>query len=199
MKIEMMFPVSLGIVDVDPRIREETRAKVFAYMDSEAGKRALGTSPVETFETSYFTSHTFLRDAALESLERTILDTAHEFVHWLGANTLKLKMERSWINFFRPGMQEMQHEHDGSVMSGTYYVEAPPNCGDFYIPDPIGARRSHRAWSKTAAGTMQSATEISYTPEAGRLLMFESWLPHAVLGNKSGATRISIAFNLCLA
>ena len=199
MKIEMQFPVSVVVHDVDPALREEIYAKVFAYMESPAGKKALGTSPIESVETSYFTSGTFLRDAALEKLEQLILECGHNFVGWLGAKDVRLAMERSWINFFRPGMQEMQHEHDGSILSGCYYVEAPEKCGDFYIPDPIGARRAHRAWTKTGCGTMQSATEISYAPQAGRMLMFESWMPHAVLGNKSGKTRISIAFNLCRA
>lgn len=198
-KIEMMFPVSIAVVDVDPWVREETRAKVYAYMDTERGSAALSASPIESVETSYFTSGTFLQDAGLDSLQKVILDTGHEFMRYLGANDNKLAFERSWINFFRPGMQEMQHEHDGSVMSGAYYVEAPEKCGDFYIPDPIGARRSHRAWSKTGRNTMQSATEVTYSPQTGRFLMFESWMPHAVLNNKSDKTRISIAFNLRLA
>ena len=38
--------------------------------------------------------------------------------------------------------------------------------------------------------------EIAVEPQPGRLVMFESWLPHYVQCNKSDRVRISIAMNL---
>jgi uncharacterized protein (TIGR02466 family) len=197
MNVEIVFPVALLLHDVAPGVREATHAKVLAYLQSEAGKRDVAPSPVEALETSYFaTERAVLDDARLDALKGEILSVGDAFVRWLGVDAIPLEFERSWINIFRPGMQEMQHTHDGSLFSGVYYVEAPDNCGDLLFPDPIGARRAHRAFTNTGGTAKQVATEWTYPPKAGRIVMFESWTPHAVLGNKSGKTRISISFNL---
>ena len=43
---------------------------------------------------------------------------------------------------------------------------------------------------------MLTRREIAVEPQPGRLVMFESWLPHYVQCNKSDQVRISIAMNL---
>jgi hypothetical protein len=37
---------------------------------------------------------------------------------------------------------------------------------------------------------------MTYKPQAGRLIMLESWIPHSVHCNKSDKVRISLALNL---
>ena len=194
--IEMMFPVAIVVTDVDPQLRDAVHAKVMAYIASEAAKRDVLPSPIEAVETSYFTGKSVIEEAGLQDLERQILTVGTDYIRWLGVNPPTLEMEKSWINIFRPKMQETEHSHDGSILSATYYVEAPENCGNLVFQDPITARRSHRAFTKTNGPAMQSATEIKYEPKPGRFLLWESWLPHAVSGNKSDKTRISLAFNM---
>lgn len=194
--IEMMFPVAVVVADVDPEIREDTRARIMHYIEGSSARQHVLPSPIESVETSYFSGQSIIRDAGLDALEREILAIGANYIRWLGVQPPALEMERSWINIFHPKMQETQHAHDGSILSCTYYVLAPENCGDLIFQDPIGARRSHRAFTNTSGPGMQSATEINYAPKPGRLLLWESWLPHAVSGNKSNETRISLAFNL---
>src|SRR6185436_71128 len=76
------------------------------------------------------------------------------------------------------------------------YVEAPKNCGCIVMPDPIGARRSYRQFTKTVGTDVLTRSDIAVEPQPGRLVMFESWLPHYVQCNKSDQVRISIAMNL---
>ncbi len=196
MNVELMFPVSIAVADFEPAVRDITRDKVMNYIATEAAKRDVTASPIESVETSYFSGKSVLEDAGLSELKSTILAAGEAFVQWFGVPPTPLEIERSWINIFRPGMQEMQHAHEGSLLSGSYYVEAPDNCGDLVFQDPIGARRCHRAFTETGVKTPQTATEISYPPRPGRFIMFESWMPHAVMGNKSGKIRISIAVNM---
>lgn len=196
MNIELMFPVAVAVADFDPPVRDVTHAKVMKYIATEAAKRDVTASPIEAVETSYFSGKSVLEDAGLTELKANIIAAAEAFLQWFGVPPTPLEIERSWINIFRPGMQEMQHAHEGSILSGSYYVEAPENCGDLIFQDPIGERRCHRAFTNTGVKTPQTATEMSYPPKPGRFLMFESWMQHAVLGNKSGKIRISIAVNL---
>jgi uncharacterized protein (TIGR02466 family) len=196
MNVEIMFPVSIALFDLDPALQATTRTKVMDYLASERAKRDVAASPVDSVETSYFTDRSVLDDAKLHELRREVIACGEQFVAWFGVPGYQLEVERSWINVFKPGMQETEHSHEGSVLSGVYYVETSENCGDLMFQDPIGARRAHRAFTQTNAITKQAATQIGYAPRAGRLLFFESWLPHAVSGNKSNETRISIAINL---
>src|SRR5579871_54082 len=196
MKIDILFPVSIALFDLDPSLQAAVRAKVMDYLASERARRDVTASPHDSVETSYFTDRSVLDDAMLHELKREVIACGEQFIRWLGVPNYSLTVERSWINVFRPGMQETEHSHEGSVLSGVYYVDAPDNCGDLVFQDPIGARRAHRAFTQTNAPTQQSAMQINYSPKPGRLLFFESWLPHAVSGNKSDQTRISIAINL---
>ena len=43
---------------------------------------------------------------------------------------------------------------------------------------------------------MLNTSSASYLPKPGRMLLFQSWMPHSVLKNNSEKTRISIAFNV---
>ena len=147
--------------------------------------------------TSYYKPEAqVLADAGLAELERFVIGAATDFLEGLKLGPRRLEIERSWINVFKPGAQEAQHSHDGSLLSCSYYVEAPPNCGCIVLPDPIGARRSFREFTKTAGSDVLTRREIAIEPQPGRLVLFESWLPHYVQCNKSDAVRISIAMNL---
>jgi uncharacterized protein (TIGR02466 family) len=196
--INWFFAVPLLVEDIDPAMRDAIKAKVDAYLESERALRDVEPSPEESVVTSYYKPWAqVLVDAGLDELERFVLATAATFLE-KGLKLLrrKLEIERSWINVFKPGAQEAQHSHDGSLLSCSYYVEAPKNCGCIVMPDPIGARRSYREFTKTAGNELPTRREIAVEPQPGRLVMFESWQPHYVQCNKSDRVRISIAMNL---
>jgi uncharacterized protein (TIGR02466 family) len=190
--------VPLLVEDIAPAVRDAIHAKVSAYLKSERAKRDIAPSPEESVSTSYYKPEAqVLADAELEELERFVIGAAKRFLEQvLRLSPRRLEIERSWINLFKPGAQEAQHSHDGSLLSCSYYVEAPKDCGCIVIPDPIGARRSYREFTKTGGTSLLTRREIAVEPQPGRLVMFESWLPHYVQCNKSDHVRISVAMNL---
>ena len=198
MSVDQFFAVPLVVQDVEPAIHEAIHAKVSAYLKSEGARRDVVPSPEESVTTSYYHPEaSVLEDAELNELEALVIGAAKSFLE----DTLKLpprrlEVERAWINIFEPGAQEAQHTHDGSLLSCSYYVEAPEDCGCLVFPDPIGARRSYRQFTKTAGPDLLTRSDIAVAPQPGRLVMFESWLPHYVQCNKSDKPRISIAINL---
>ncbi len=197
MSVNLFFSVPLLVEDIDAAARDAIRAKVAAYLESDRAKRDIEPSPEESVATSYYRPEArVLADAELHELERFVIDAATRFLGTLRLPPRRLEIERSWINIFKPGAQEAQHSHDGSLLSCSYYVEAPKNCGCIVMPDPIGARRSYREFTKTGGSDVLTRREIAVEPEPGRLVMFESWLPHYVQCNKSDQVRISIAMNL---
>jgi uncharacterized protein (TIGR02466 family) len=197
MPVELWFSVPFMIYDVDPALRDATRAKVAVYLETDGARRDVALAPVESVETSYYNEKiSVLEDAKLVELKDTVLRAGNSFVEGLGLAPIPLEIERAWINVFRPGAQEAQHSHDGSLLSATYYVETPENCGDLVFPDPVDARRAHRAFTKTSGTSVLTMPNVGFKPQAGRLVMFESWVPHSVQCNKSDKVRISLAINL---
>ena len=197
MSTDSLFAVPLLVEEIDAAARDVIHAKVSEYLQSEHAKRAIEPSPEESVATSYYKpDRQVLADANLRELEQFVIATANKFLEGLRLPPRRLEVERSWINIFEPGAQEAQHSHDGSLLSCSYYVEAPKDCGCIVIPDPIGARRSYREFTKTAGNNLLTRREVAVEPQPGRLVMFESWLPHYVQCNKSDRVRISIAMNL---
>ena len=193
-----IFSVPLLVEDIDVGLRDAIHAKVSRYLQSERAKRDIEPSPEESVATSYYKHDAqVLVDANLTELEQFVLATARTFLEkGLKLPPRRIVVDRSWINIFKPGAQEAQHSHDGSLLSCSYYVEAPKDCGCIVMPDPIGARRSYREFTKTTGNDLLTRRDIAVDPQPGRLVMFESWLPHYVQCNKSDQVRISIAINL---
>jgi uncharacterized protein (TIGR02466 family) len=194
---DAFFAVPLLVEDIDAATRDAIHAKVSAYLKTARAGQDIAPAAEESVSTSYYKPEAqVLADADLAELERFVLQAASRFLDGLRLGPRRLEIERSWINLFNPGAQESPHSHDGSLLSCSYYVEAPKDCGCIVMPDPIGARRSYREFTKTAGSDLLTRREIAVEPQPGRLVMFESWLPHYVQCNKSDQIRISIAMNL---
>lgn len=197
MAIELWFPVPIMVVEVEDAVRDATQAKVRDYLDSERGGRDVQPAPAESVKTSYFSQQSsILEDAKLTELKQAVLSAGAGFLQRLELPPIPLEIEKAWLNLFPPGAQENRHSHDGSVLSCSYYVEAPEKCGDLVFPDPVGARRSHRAFTQMQSPTFMGMLEVGFKPQPGRLIVFESWVEHYVGCNKSDKTRISLALNL---
>jgi uncharacterized protein (TIGR02466 family) len=196
--VSLLFSVPILVEDIDPAVRDAIREKVSAYLQSERARRDIAPAPEESVATSYYRSEAqVLADAELEELEQFVIGAGRTFLEKvLRLPARKLEIERSWINVFKPGTQEAQHSHDGSLLSCSYYVEAPESCGCIVVPDPVAARRTHREFTKTVGSDLLTRHEVAVEPQPGRLVMFESWMQHYVQCNKSDEVRISIAMNL---
>jgi uncharacterized protein (TIGR02466 family) len=115
----------------------------------------------------------------------------------------KLKMPRpqpfvlqSWLNINPPLSVHQTHKHYGAMISGTFYIKVPKNSGNFVIHDPIETRRQACIYNKVSEFNDYNYEFYSYEQPPGRIILFESWVPHTVLPNKSTEDRISISFNI---
>ncbi|HEY3888141.1 MAG TPA: TIGR02466 family protein [Caulobacteraceae bacterium] len=106
----------------------------------------------------------------------------------------RLRLDSLWASLLEPGAAHSGHIHPHSVISGTVYVAMPPGAGGLRLEDPrlplMMAAPPRRA---DAAETQKSF--IYLAPEAGTILMWESWLRHEALANGADEVRISLSFN----
>ena len=113
-----------------------------------------------------------------------------------------LKIGTMWSIINPPGSANRAHVHPGSIWSGVYYVQTPENCGDIEFIDPrISQTMSPARYIPNKKRPRACWSKVSITPNAGKLLIFPSWLYHAVSPNMSfakgaAAERVIISFNL---
>lgn len=110
----------------------------------------------------------------------------------LGAG--RLRMDSLWVNILKPGAAHTSHIHPHSVISGTIYVDVPPGASALKLEDPRLAMMM--AAPPRRADAPETARSFVYLqPQAGTILMWESWLRHEVPANRARQERISVSFN----
>ncbi|MEH6475528.1 MAG: TIGR02466 family protein [Sneathiella sp.] len=106
----------------------------------------------------------------------------------------KLKMDSMWINILPEGGSHTSHIHTHSVISGTTYITVPNGAGAIKFEDPRSVMLMAAPERKLDARN-ELRKFISIAPEAGEVLLWESWLRHEVSLNKAEEERISVSFN----
>jgi uncharacterized protein (TIGR02466 family) len=112
----------------------------------------------------------------------------------------------AWANINRKGHGNEFHTHPGAYWSGTYYVDDGGIDDDheldgaFEMQDPRGVAPAMYAPNLGFAvpgGQSAGASELIF-PKSGQLILFPSWLQHAVRPYRGERVRISVAFNFSL-
>ena len=106
----------------------------------------------------------------------------------------RLVLEAMWVNVLKPGAGHSGHIHPLSVISGTVYVATPPGSSALKLEDPrLPLMMAAPPRDKDAPEGLRPFVYV--TPEAGDVLMWESWLRHEVPANRAKSPRVSISFN----
>lgn len=106
----------------------------------------------------------------------------------------RLRLDSLWINVLEPGGHHAAHIHPHSVVSGTYYVDVPRGASAIRFEDPRLPQMMAAPPRKQTARP-DNRQFVSVDPEAGTLLLWESWLRHEVPPNAARRPRVSLSFN----
>jgi len=110
------------------------------------------------------------------------------------ASPKDLIMTDFWANIMATNTIHTAHIHPQSVISGTFYVSTPKNCSGIQFEDPrLGFFMNAPQVKSQPRPYNQRFVQIF--PQAGDLVLFESWLKHEVPLNSSKEPRISVSFN----
>ena len=100
-----------------------------------------------------------------------------------------------WANINPPGGYNQSHIHANSLFSGVYYIKSNLKSGRLKIHDPRpGVQIIMPIRTKTEI-PKPLWRDASLDPVPGRILIFPSWVWHAVEPNESNDIRISVSFN----
>jgi uncharacterized protein (TIGR02466 family) len=131
-------------------------------------------------------------------LEATRLITPQliEFGAQLFGERLEWVIKELWVNFLETGGHQAMHNHANSFTSGIIYL-TPSHASSrtVFMKSPGGTEFLFRNDHRDVAPTPYGADKwVSPEPQAGDLLLFPSYLMHAVPPNR-GALRITLSFN----
>jgi uncharacterized protein (TIGR02466 family) len=98
---------------------------------------------------------------------------------------------QSWINMHDRGGFNFLHMHEGSLLSGSFYISVPSGSGQFVFRDP----RPGVISGSIKGGVPNGHADVHLTPSAGLLVLFPCWMEHYVEPHDSDEPRITLAFN----
>lgn len=107
----------------------------------------------------------------------------------------------SWFHVTRQGGYQTLHDHAMASWSGIYYVQPGerlpdrPESGVVRFYDPRGFSPMYIDPGNRRLDPRFAFDAVPVVPEAGKMLIFPSWLGHEILPYQGRGERIMVAFN----
>jgi uncharacterized protein (TIGR02466 family) len=119
-----------------------------------------------------------------------------EFGMLLFGEALGWSIKEMWVNLLDTGGRQSMHNHANSFISGVVYLTPThPDSRTVFMKSPGGTDFSFKNdHAGVVTGAYNAEKWISPAPEPGDLVLFPSYLMHAVPPNP-GPRRITMAFN----
>lgn len=108
----------------------------------------------------------------------------------MGVRDIPFRLQ-SWINMHDRGGFNFLHVHEGSLLSGSFYLKVPPGSGKFVFRDP----RPGVIHGYVKGAVPNGYSDIQLAPDTGLLVLFPCWMEHFVEPHNSDEPRIAVAFN----
>jgi uncharacterized protein (TIGR02466 family) len=176
---------------------------VFDYVGEELSlitqeiDRALGVITLTLDDTRHQVKTSYQAGASndiethgLFQLGQSIQEAQIIYQQRVGVKPQVFKLAESWVNEYGVGGYMSEHEHPGMTISGVYYHAADEQSGSLVFRNP-NALMLNCLWPGREHEFYQTAPIPAVK---GRLVLFPSWMAHAVSTVKSH--KISISFNL---
>ena len=110
---------------------------------------------------------------------------------------LEFYITQSWLNYTKLGGSHGMHTHQNSWISGVFYLSAPEGNGICFYDPNMRIKRILKIDSSLENPSQWSGEKITVPLKTNQLVLFPSWLGHAVDPNpEQTTTRLSLAFNV---
>jgi len=119
-----------------------------------------------------------------------------EFGELLFGERLGWSLKEMWVNVLDTGGRQVMHNHANSFISGVVYLTPThPDARTVFMKSPGGVDYSFKNdHARIVNGPYNADKWISPQPESGDMVLFPSYLMHAVPPNP-GERRITLSFN----
>jgi uncharacterized protein (TIGR02466 family) len=131
-----------------------------------------------------------LERSEFAALDQAIRTACSQALKEMGQEKTPFSLQ-SWINLHDRGGFNFLHMHEGSLLSGSFYLSVPAGSGQFVFRDP----RPGILMGSVKGGIPNGHADIHLRPSDGLLVLFPCWLEHYVEPHESDEPRITVAFN----
>lgn len=179
-EIISLFPTPVGIYQLDIDLDN-----IYKKLDKfKTGPHGL----LDDSKSSYDQDVSILYDEDFHELHGIIQTCLDDYT-----NTVQLQplvVTGSWYNEMERGCKVNLHRHEGSVISGAFYVNVS-NAVPLRFKSPLQPYKMNDLHVRTDSEF--SSPGVQFPPESGNLMLFPSWLEHET-DNEEGR-RCVISFN----
>jgi uncharacterized protein (TIGR02466 family) len=185
MPVELWFPTPIYYYQFTDNILKTIQDEIVRYVPDleDTLTSPWDDSVLTTFK--YVDNINFLDNAPI--LKEQITQHVQKFVN----SNINFDITDSWLNVCKQYGYQNYHSHPLSDVSGTYYFQITGNDGNIkFKPESISYQ------SSKLLDVLNVSKNATYMPKIGQLLLFPSFLEHAVLMNNTEDDRISISFNI---
>ena len=184
-----LFPTLVWVFDLPPGDARTINGGILAWLARTARYKERSRSDL-----SQQTDHDFHLKPEFFRLSGFVTEAAKDVLKSLELKTDDPEITGCWINVGPKGSRHHEHSHPNNYLSGVYYLTTPPGADSitFYDPRP----QAHILSMPTRRSTPSTASSMTVSVQPGRLILFHSWLRHAVDPNRAEQNRVSLSFNL---
>jgi uncharacterized protein (TIGR02466 family) len=144
---------------------------------------------LENSKSSWNQNSNILFDENLDYLREKIEEYLEKYSSSIGIKPLHIV--ESWYNEMKKGTKIITHRHEGSVVSGAFYIRANHESVPLRFMSPLRPYKMNELYERN--DTEYSTSGVQFKPEIGTLLLFPSWLEHET--DPEVGTRCVISFN----
>jgi len=141
-----------------------------------------------------------LRSLECVKLREFILKSSLPFLKdVLGYDIKEMVDVLSWVSVKIPGQHHIPHTHPNSLISGIFYFDDIDKSTPVIFTKPKDAVSCFKIYpqiDKKHTSNEFSSTHYIIEAKKGNILLFPSYLEHAVPPNTTKKTRYSLSFNL---
>ena len=193
-EIKLLFPTPVQVCDVvdAPAINRDLMREIDAVREVQPNTKP--QSWACDLYTTIGSPRMLLEREGARRLLTIAQDNVNLFAQTLGFDTSqqRLRIHECWINAYAAGHSQEIHLHRNSVVSGIYYVQAPPGSGATLFYSPFADVMLE---PRAVEGNALNAKVTGFPPVAGRMLLFRSHLRHSVMPGTFDGERTTVAFN----
>ena len=193
-EIHLFFPTPVWTSIIENEINLNN--KLYKYIQNLKNKNPEGLykSNFKGWHSKYFNLEEKVPKLFLQKIYPSIKESLID-MDW-NLEKQKIKITSMWSIINQREALNGRHIHGNNFISAAYYVKAPKNCGNIVFFDPRSAPTFNHPITKSP--NKLNADSHNIKPMDGLLVLFPSYLHHAVEPNMSDEERIVISFNINL-
>lgn len=186
-QVQEIFPTPLWTLDILPQDAVRFNANLKAEIE-----KIIAPRPHVPTGCNWQTPHDLHTRPAFADFAKLVEIAARSVAEYLQIPQYPMMITGCWANVNPHGTYHPTHNHPNNFLSGVYYVAVPEVGSHLVFQDP----RPISIMPRTEKLDRVTSNAFAAQPQAGRMVIFPSWLRHHVPSNEGTTERISIAFNL---